>query len=340
MLSTRGQYAWGQDVGVVANGAKYYSSSSHQRLNVEHPSSSWFCQWLVGVTDGDGSFSVIRQNGKWNLAFQIGQSSYNLRLLYYIKRMLGVGSVTVEQKTGMASYRIRDRRALAISIFPLFDRYPLLTTKNFYYDRLKKVYSILEDPKIQEPAAKDRLIITLLQSTPDPPAEYISPAWDSVTLPITAEIAKRVATDPWVIGFTEAEGSFYLVTKEKGVRIVHAFGICQKLDRIVLEAIRTRLGIATKVVYKAVPPLGSERGYQDHDYYLLDTTNSRAIANIGSFLNGQMKGMKAVEFRIWLRSQKHKGKYTELVAVQTLLRKLRSLRPSNALWSLQEKQGG
>ena len=130
MLSTRGQYAWGQDVGVVANGAKYYSSSSHQRLNVEHPSSSWFCQWLVGVTDGDGSFSVIRQNGKWNLAFQIGQSSYNLRLLYYIKRMLGVGSVTVEQKTGMASYRIRDRRALAISIFPLFDRYPLLTTKN------------------------------------------------------------------------------------------------------------------------------------------------------------------------------------------------------------------
>jgi hypothetical protein len=59
----------------------------------------------------------------------------------------------------------------------------------------------------------------------------------------------------------------------------------QKLDRLVLEAIRIRLGIATKVVYKN--KLG---------YHLLDTTNSRAIVNIGAFFNGKMKGKKAVEF--------------------------------------------
>jgi len=35
-------------------------------------------------------------------------------------------------------------------------------------------------------------------------------------------------------------------------------------------------------------------------YHLLDTTNSRAIVNIGAFFNGKMKGMKAVEFKIWL----------------------------------------
>jgi hypothetical protein len=44
-------------------------------------------------------------------------------------------------------------------------------------------------------------------------------------------------------------------------------------------------------------------------YHLLDTTNSRAIVNIGAFFNGKMKGMKAalalgqsrtkVEFKIW-----------------------------------------
>jgi hypothetical protein len=100
MLSTKGQSA------CRTNGPE----ALHQRLNVEHPSSSWFCQWLVGVTDGDGTFSISKQNNSWNLVFKISQSSYNLRLLYYIKRMLGVGHVTVEKSSDMASFRIRDRK--------------------------------------------------------------------------------------------------------------------------------------------------------------------------------------------------------------------------------------
>jgi len=48
MLSTKGKSA------CRTNGPE----ALHQRLNVEHPSSSWFCQWLVGVTDGDGTFSI------------------------------------------------------------------------------------------------------------------------------------------------------------------------------------------------------------------------------------------------------------------------------------------
>ena len=40
----------------------------------------------------------------------------------------------------------------------------------------------------------------------------------------------------WLIGFTEAEGSFYIV-KKGPCRLVHAFEITQKLDIIVLEAI-------------------------------------------------------------------------------------------------------
>jgi hypothetical protein len=58
--------------------------------------------------DGDGTFSIVKQNGKWSLAFQITQSSYNLRLLYFIKKMLGVGNINVDKKRGMALFRIRD----------------------------------------------------------------------------------------------------------------------------------------------------------------------------------------------------------------------------------------
>jgi len=63
-----------------------------------------------------------------------------------------------------------------------------------------------------------------------PTADYVSPVWAGVALPMSAEDAKRIVTDPWLVGLTEAEASFYLVTKEKGLRLVHALGISQKLD--------------------------------------------------------------------------------------------------------------
>ena len=47
----------------------------------------------------------------------------------------------------------------------------------------------------------------------------------------------------WLLGFTETEGSFYLVSKTS-TRIVHAFEITQKLDPIVLKAIALILGIS------------------------------------------------------------------------------------------------
>ena len=73
MLLTWGQFAW-------------LIFSNHQRLTVEHPSNintsnsktnninltkqtltknkEIFYQWLVGFTDGDGTFSISHQNGK------------------------------------------------------------------------------------------------------------------------------------------------------------------------------------------------------------------------------------------------------------------------------------
>jgi hypothetical protein len=304
MFLTRGQSAWDKF---------NYSSLSHQRLNVMQPNNEEFKQWLVGMTDGDGSFSILRQNDKWTLTFKISQNTYNLRALYYIKQQLGVGSVSVESNKDMASFRIRDRKQLDNVIFPIFDQYPLLTTKYFNYAKFKQAYAILEDKKLTK-SERNTSIETLLLSKPD--ESYISPAWHKITLPIAdANEATKVISKSWLIGFVEAEGSFYLVNKDTN-RIVHGFGITQKLDRVVLEGIRHILHISTKVVYK-----------EKYNYYMIDTTNSRAIKNISEFFLHTMKGMKAVEYRIWSRSfNKHKGDYSELVKVQKVLRELRKVR--------------
>lgn len=84
------------------------------------------------------------------------------------------------------------------------------------------------------------------------------------------------------MGFTEAEGSFYLFTKDAG-RMVHAFEITQKVDKIVLDAIALLLGMRVKV---------------KRTHITVITDRVRDIPNLISYFHNTMKGMKALEYRI------------------------------------------
>lgn len=297
------QYAW-----------VYRYFYTHQRLNKEYFNNNknnkiWFEQWLVGMTDGDGTFHIAHQNGKWNLVYKVALSRYNLRALYYIKKQLGIGSVSKDNTKGQ--FVIRDRKKLAENIFPIFDKYPLLTSKQFNYLKLKKAYCILENINLSKDE-KDKCLLNLKNESI--PVNYTSNAWNKTKLPfITAQDVACVMTKPWVVGFIEAEGSFYLVSKDKE-RIVHGFGLSQKLDSIVLEGIKRILHIPTIVKFKS-----------NHNYYLLDTTNSRAIENIIKYFHNTMKGMKSVEYRIWARAYvKYKGDFCKLSKIRDLIRKLKT----------------
>nr|QBM09693.1 hypothetical protein [Dactylella sp.] len=303
--------------------------SSHQRLNVKHPSNieihshsrsinkskynenkDNFHQWLVGFTDGDGSFSIIRvAEGKWTLFFKLTQSTYNLRVLYFIKKQLGVGSVHTDANNNKGDFRIRDRKIIGSIILPIFDKYPLLTSKYFSYQKFKKAYDILENSNLST-KEKDNLLLKL--QSEQMPTNYISPAWKTVNYEVNnTNDAKSVMSKYWLIGFTEAEGSFYLVSKDS-TRIVHAFEITQKLDPIVLKSIAYILGINIS---------------KKKTYYTAVTTNSRAISNIIDYYNNTMKGMKAVEFKIWARSYvKDKGNYEKLRKLRDNIRVLRKIR--------------
>jgi hypothetical protein len=315
MLLTWGQFAW-------------LEFTNHQRLNVEHPSSittsfsissktnsinltkqtltqnkELFYQWLVGFTDGDGTFSIAHQNGNWSLAFKLSQHEYNTRLLYFIKSQLGVGIINKETKTKLVNYRIRDRNKLAEVIFPIFEKYPLLTSKYFNYLKIKEAYKILEDTKLTK-ALKDELMLALVKRVPN--NGYISPAWNKVLNKVSStNEANKVITKAWLIGFTEAEGSFYLVNKTKD-RITHGFEITQKLDLIVLSAIGCILGLKTA---------------SKKTSHTVVTTNSRSIENIIKYYHNTMKGMKSFEFRVWARCYvKHKGDFSKLNEIRNKIR--------------------
>ncbi len=177
--------------------------------------------------------------------------------------------------------------------------------------KLKKAYNILQDKNLSKEEKEKYLFDIKKESLP---VYYISDAWIKIKLPFeTTDDVNLVMTKPWVVGFIETEGSFYLVSKDK-TRIVHGFGLTQKLDKIVLEVLRSILHIPTVVRFKS-----------KHNHYILDTTNSKAIENIIKYFHNTMKSMKSVEYRIWARSySNHKGDFDKLFIIRNIIRKLKT----------------
>ena len=58
-----------------------------------------------------------------------------------------MGSVSVpNSKDNMAEYRIRDIKVISRVILPIFDKYTLLTSKQFNYTNFRKALHIYTDP--------------------------------------------------------------------------------------------------------------------------------------------------------------------------------------------------
>uniref|UniRef100_UPI002A83C7D2 LAGLIDADG endonuclease n=1 Tax=Saccharomycopsis fibuligera TaxID=4944 RepID=UPI002A83C7D2 len=288
-----------------------------------------FKKWLVGFTDGDGTFSMYMNKdlSKIQFMYKISQSRINIQLLYKMKSKLGVGKVKMDNNSNMCSYLIRDRKLLLKHMMPMFDEYPLLTTKRYNYLKFRTCLILLENDK--ELNYKEKMTKVQKMCLQTPPKDYISDIWltnlnkkiNSKLETWSMEDISNIMSKYWLIGFMEAEGSFFLVNKEKD-RMVHAFGMSQKTDSIVLYGMKRLLHISSSILYK-----------EKYDYYKLETTNSRSIERIINYFSDKNTlsysksytlGMKNLEFRLWARSyKKHKGDFCKLSMIRKSIRKMR-----------------
>lgn len=156
-----------------------------------------FKWWFVGFTEGDGSF-IIGNNGY--LEFKITQSSIDAQILFYIKKELGFGSVSIQDKKNKThQFRIRDKSNL-LKIISIFNGNLITKYKINQFKLWVKAFNETYSTNIKIIECKQ--ILTL--------------------------------DNAWLSGFTDAEGCFTssVLTSKAGKNIVTVrYVISQKDDK-------------------------------------------------------------------------------------------------------------
>jgi hypothetical protein len=277
MQNQKGQFAWSKLPQQPNLGSKPFQIRpsgffGHQRLHVRN---LHFAQWLVGFTDGDGCFCIEKSREKYNLSFSISQSIYNIRILAFIKKHVGVGSISISKN--QAVYRVRNAKHLNEVVLPIFEKYQLQTSKYFHGKRVKLGTKVMLDQSLTTQQKRDCLSLLRSLKAPD------ESEWD---LKCTPNL-----TDDWIAGFFEADGSFFLTCTKVGDAC--SFGITQKRDRNVLEAIRKRFSIPAKVRWNPYA-----------NAYILETKNQTVLLRIDEFARDKniLLGMKSLEHKLWSKA--------------------------------------
>lgn len=251
------------------------------------------------------------------MCYELSQSRFNLRPLYYIKTQLGVGSVTKDNTKGQ--FCIKDRKVIEEILLPVFEKYPLLTSKYFDYLRFKKALTVLNDLDLTK---KEKDVKLLNLKNLELPYGYKSPVWKNVSLPLTKKknlaLVKTVISKAWLVGFFEAKGEFYFKNNDIYLHdpIKHGIFIIHLSDLEVLQAIGIILDIPNPV-----------KDLKLCNHYVLNTTHSRAIQNIIVYFKGTMIGTKSLEYKLWARSHnRNKGDREKLSNLGVRLAKLQRIR--------------
>ena len=177
--------------------------------NKIHP---WY---ITGLIDGEGSFNVTISKASnrsigyiITLSFEIALLSKDIKLLESLRDYFKIGSI-YDHVGNMKRYKVSSVKNLTSIILPHFDKYPLTTKKRSDFEVFKRIVVLLNKGPID--IKQLHKIINLKASL----NKGLSPKL-SANFKVIAYIKpnfhfKKIPSPLWVLGFTEAEGSFNIL---------------------------------------------------------------------------------------------------------------------------------
>lgn len=265
----------GKSAGVTRN---KFTLEASQRLNAGNLSYAY----LVGLIEGDGWFSVSKKGIYLLYEFGIELHIRDVQLIFKIKNILGVGHVKfriTEGRSQMVMLRVRDKKHLKTVILPIFDKYPLLSNKQYDYIRFKN--ALLNDIIHYESLP--------LYTRPLKPLNSIE------------SILKVPYFSAWLVGFIEAEGCFSVYKPTAQPSLVGSFEISQTNSQELILAISNYLFLTSNIHLDKT------------NSYKLKVTSVRFIENTIKFIQKapvKFLGYKKLQYLLWLKQLRTIPRYT------------------------------
>ena len=193
-----------------------------------------------------------------------------------------VGTINLRENKNTALFRVRNKSHLKNIIIPIFDKYPLISNKQYDYLRFKNC--LLENIK----HAKDL-------------PEYIRPIKPALnSSPV--KIQQFSYFSAWLIGFIEAEGCFSLYKPTNDNSTVASFDISQTNSLVILQAIKQFLSLTSKICK------------DETDCYRIKVSSVRQIENVIKFMQKasiKLMGYKKLQYLLFLKGLRKIPRYTK-----------------------------
>ncbi len=256
-------------------------------------------EWFVGFSDGDANFQVfpsapagvkrsyLTKNGTeteyYNIGygFHISLSIVDLPLLEKIQIQLNsIGHIYTYPNKNEARWAVTKKAELIYLIETVFEKHPLVTQhQKERYARLK--YGILNNfNRVENLEEYNKFINSSYVNT-----EILSNYYKEGT-----------AFDNWILGFINAEGSFYVHSKG------HLVFNIEHTDKPALELIRKRLDLGPNVLDKG------NRNNTREVTYSLTISSKKDIISIKNLcenkLLNKLEGNKLAQYNNWKSKEK------------------------------------
>jgi len=255
---------------------------------LQQPSNE-FLTWLIGFTEGDGSFVVTKT--KNNLQFVITQSTDDIAILNYIQNNLGFGKV-IKQGKRTSRYVVQDITNLHLIILLFNGNLILPTRKKNFKDFLdifnqKVLKGKIKDSKIKPVEIQKSKILPCLNNS-------------------------------WLTGFTDAEGCFTVSFLKNSNAFRMRFIVTQKGD--------SNIPVLSHLILLFQAGALEAHSLKSNYSYIL--TGSKACFNVYDYFNNfPLKTKKAISFELWkeIHNAITKKEHLELELRNTLIEKAKKV---------------
>jgi hypothetical protein len=220
-----------------------------------------FLTWLIGFTEGDGSFVIAKRNN--NLQFVITQSTDDIAILNYIQDSLGFGKV-IKQGKRTSRYVVQDITNLYLLIL-LFNGNLILPTRKKNFKDFLEIFN-------------QKIIKGKIKNSKIKPVEIQK-----------SEILPSL-NNSWLTGFTDAEGCFTVSFLKNSNAFRLRFIVSQKGD--------SNIPVLSHLIllFKA----GALEAHSIKSNYSYILTGSKSCFNVYDYFNSfPLKTKKAISFELW-----------------------------------------